>query len=152
MKKTAFDVDKQTCSRCLPLGERLRRFRMANRIKQHAVASNLAVNHRGQAEAERVGAVRIFGILPEAQRDHLMLLWTEFEAAETPDAQFAKALDRMQPLLLNILTDGGTWTENGVTEHQVYYRYDPVIERGSSALWLHAQELVRTHFSKALTA
>ena len=90
--------------------------------------------------------------MPEAQRDRFLSLWHEFEAAETADARFAKALDRLQPLLLNTLTGGGTWAENGVTEEQVYKRYGPTIERGSPMLWSCAQTFVRRHFAdRAIT-
>jgi putative hydrolases of HD superfamily len=99
------------------------------------------------ARAEQRAAERIFGLLPETQRDRFLALWHEFEAAETADARFAKALDRLQPLLLNTLTGGGTWTESGVTEEQVYERYGPTIERASPALWSRARTLVRQHFA-----
>ncbi len=96
--------------------------------------------------AEQHAAERIFGLLPGEQGDKLLALWREFEAAETPSARFAKALDRLQPLFLNTLAGGGTWTENGVTEQQVLERYGPTIQRGSPALWHEAQELIRQHF------
>jgi putative hydrolase of HD superfamily len=98
--------------------------------------------------AERAAAARIFGLLPSAQARDLLSLWLEFEAAETPTARFAKALDRLQPLLLNTLTDGGTWEENGVTEQQVLERYGPTIEHGSPALWNVARTLVRQYFAE----
>jgi putative hydrolase of HD superfamily len=50
-------------------------------------------------------------------------------------------------LLLNTLTDGGTWTENGVSEQQVYERYGATIERGSSMLWTYARALIGQHFA-----
>jgi putative hydrolases of HD superfamily len=99
------------------------------------------------AHAESAAAERIFGLLPESQRDRLLSLWHEFEAAETAEARFAKALDRLQPLLINTLTGGGTWAENGVTEEQVYERYGSTIEGGSPALWLRARALVRRYFA-----
>jgi putative hydrolase of HD superfamily len=99
-------------------------------------------------QAERRAAERIFGLLPPDQGRDLLALWSEFEAAETPSARFAKALDRLQPLLLNTLTDGGTWTENGVTEQQVNERYGPAIEAGSPVLWREAARLVRRHFAE----
>ncbi|MFC7694774.1 HD domain-containing protein [Paeniroseomonas aquatica] len=99
--------------------------------------------------AEGKAAERIFGLLPTAQCQKLLELWLEFEAAETPSARFAKALDRLQPLFLNTLTGGGTWTENSVTEQQVLERYGPTIERGSPELWQEARKLVRQHFSNA---
>jgi putative hydrolase of HD superfamily len=100
------------------------------------------------AEAEKQAAERIFGLLPPQQGQELLSLWHEFEDAETPAARFAKALDRLQPLLLNTLTDGGTWAENGVTEQQVLDRYGPVIERGSPVLWQEARTRVRQYFQQ----
>ncbi len=103
-------------------------------------------------QAERQAAERIFGLLPSEQGRELLALWHEFEKATTPAARFAKALDRLQPLLLNTLTDGGTWTENGVTEQQVMNRYGPTIEAGSPLLWQEASRLVRQHFAGRLAA
>jgi putative hydrolase of HD superfamily len=104
------------------------------------------------AQEERAAAERIFGLLPPEQGQEFLSLWLEFEAGETPNARFAKALDRLQPLLLNTLTDGGTWTENGVSEQQVMERYGPAIEGGSALLWQVASTLVRQHFGKRSTA
>ena len=97
---------------------------------------------------ELAAAKRIFGLLPDPQGQELLALWQEFEAGQNPDARLAKALDRFQPLFLNTLTAGGTWTENGVTEQQVMDRYGPMIKAGSSVLWEEAALLVRGHFSK----
>jgi putative hydrolase of HD superfamily len=98
--------------------------------------------------AEKRAAERIFGMLPEEQGRELLALWREFEAAETSAARFAKALDRLQPLLINTLTGGGTWTENRLTRDQVMERYGPTIERGSPELWRAAAELVSRHFDR----
>ncbi|BAN27588.1 HD domain-containing protein [Caballeronia insecticola] len=100
-------------------------------------------------EAEQRAAERIFGLLPEEQGRQMLELWREFEAAETPEAVFAKVLDRLQPLLINTLSDGGTWTENGVTQQQVLERYGPVIARGSPVLWEAASKLVGDYFAAA---
>lgn len=100
-----------------------------------------------QAELEERAAVRIFGMLPGEQGAHLLALWREFELAESNDAKFAKALDRAQPLLVNVETCGGTWLDNGVTLEQVIERYGPTISRGSPALWTACEALVREHFA-----
>ena len=114
----------------------------------HATGRDKAV----LAQEERAAAERIFGLLPPEQGQEFLSLWLEFEAGETPNARFAKALDRLQPLLLNALTHGGTWTENGVSEQQVMARYGPAIEGGSALLWQVASTLVRQHFGKRATA
>lgn len=99
--------------------------------------------------AEAAAAKRLFGLLPESQATHLLSLWQEFEAAATPEAKFAKSLDRLQPLMLNTLTGGGTWTESNVSEQQVYERYGPAIQSGSPSLWARARDMVRQHFARS---
>ncbi|WP_050478744.1 HD domain-containing protein [Herbaspirillum rhizosphaerae] len=100
------------------------------------------------AEQEARAAVRLFGLLPQPQGDELLALWQEFECGETEDAKFAKALDRFQPLLINIHTGGGTWTENGVSMEQVFSRYGPVIQRGAPLLWSACEQWVTQHFAQ----
>lgn len=87
-----------------------------------------------KAERERAAADRIFGLLPFDQRAELRALWEEFEAASTPDARFAAALDRMMPVLHNIHTGGRAWRENSVTADMVISRNSRMAE-GSVALW-----------------
>lgn len=101
-----------------------------------------------QAEQEALAAVRLFGLLPQPQGDQLLALWQEFEHGETEDARFAKALDRFQPLLINIFTDGGTWSENNVSLEQVFSRYGPVIRKGAPQLWSACEQWVSRHFAQ----
>lgn len=105
-----------------------------------------------QAELEQKAAERLFGLLPPPQRDEFLGLWQEFERAETEDARFAKALDRFQPLLINIYTGGGTWTESGVSLEQVLARYGPAIRRGAPRLWEECEGWVRRHFQLRMDA
>jgi len=102
-----------------------------------------------QAEAERQAAARLFGLLPAKQAEEMSELWFEFESAETPDARFAKSLDRLQPLIHNVETNGGTWREHGVSYEQVLERYGPTIRAGSPKLWDYAKGLVERHFEVA---
>jgi putative hydrolases of HD superfamily len=100
-----------------------------------------------QAEDEDRAAVRIFGLLPAPQGPELLALWREFEAAESTDACFAKALDRVQPLMANLHTEGGTWVESGVSLEQVLEKYGTPIRRASPALWAACEVRVRAHFA-----
>lgn len=104
------------------------------------------INNGEQEELESLAATRIFGLLPKKQGVALRELWLEFEAGESSDAAFAKSLDRLQPLIHNIATDGGTWVEVGVTKAQVMERYGPVIAKGSTALWDYAKHKVERYF------
>ena len=99
-----------------------------------------------QQEMELKAADRIFGLLPKEQGRELKDLWLEFEAGESHDAAFAKSLDRFQPLIHNIMTEGGTWAEATVTKAQVKERYGKTIAKGSTELWSKAEELVDKHF------
>jgi putative hydrolase of HD superfamily len=85
--------------------------------------------------AETKAADRIFGLLPPDLRDSLRPLWDEFEAAETPDARFAKSLDRVQPVMANLMSGGGTWTTYNVTYDQLESRVGSKIAKGAPELW-----------------
>ena len=100
-----------------------------------------ATNRDDVFEKERQSAERIFGMLPAPQSKEYMALWLEFEAKQTPEAKFAGSIDRLQPLLSNIIHHGQTWKENGVTATQVYDK-NSVIALGSSALWSYARTLL----------
>jgi len=100
-----------------------------------------------QAEQESKAATRLFGLLPQSQRDEFIDLWHEFENAETEDAKFAKALDRFQPLLINVFTGGGTWAESDVSLDQVFARYGPAIKSGAPELWAICERWVIDHFA-----
>lgn len=85
--------------------------------------------------AEAKAADRIFGLLPPDLGTSLRALWEEFEAAETPDARFAKSLDRVQPVMANLMSGGGTWTTYNVTYDQLETRVGSKIARGAPGLW-----------------
>jgi putative hydrolases of HD superfamily len=85
--------------------------------------------------AEAKAADRIFGLLPNDLSADLCSLWEEFEAAETPDALFAKSLDRVQPVMANLMSGGGTWTTYNVTYEQLEARVGSKIAKGAPGLW-----------------
>ncbi|WP_286752511.1 MULTISPECIES: HD domain-containing protein [Sphingobacterium] len=97
-------------------------------------------NHTNTS-AERLAAQRIFGILPGQQAEELIAIWEEFEAGQTPEAQFARAMDRLEPLLQNSSNNGGTWNEPGVNYEKVYEKKS-VIKDGSAVLWEYAEKLI----------
>jgi putative hydrolases of HD superfamily len=94
-----------------------------------------------QVERESQAAERIFGLLPRDQADEFRALWEEFEARASDEAKFARALDRLQPLLHNHANGGGTWREFGITVEQVIAKKKLVAE-GAPALWEFALQLI----------
>lgn len=99
-----------------------------------------------QARAEQLAADRLFGMLPAAQGDALRALWDEFEAGETPDARFAKALDRCQPPLMNLAAGGGSWVDYDVTLDHIDTRVGTPASRGAPALWDRVRARIKPWF------
>ena len=99
------------------------------------------VSERTRAAREAKAAARIFGLLPADQRGTIRALWEEFEARVTPEARFAAAVDRVQPLMHNYATRGRVWRKNKITSRRVRERNRHVSE-GSRALWQFAEELI----------
>ncbi|HTP15562.1 MAG TPA: HD domain-containing protein [Streptosporangiaceae bacterium] len=104
-----------------------------------------------QRTAERAAADRIFALLPGGQAASLRGLWDEFEERATHEARFARALDRLQPMLANLEAGGGTWREHGVTADQVLAKAW-LIEDGSKTLGSYARELVRQAVRRGILA
>ena len=100
-----------------------------------------------KAERENAAADRVFGLLPADQAAELRTIWEEFEARQTPEAKYAAALDRFQPMLHNYRTQGKAWQEHGITADQVIARNQHIAE-GSPALWDYAQEFVADAVAK----
>jgi len=94
-----------------------------------------------QEEKELAAAHRLFGMLPQDQGQELFDVWQEFELAQSPEAKFAKALDRLVPMLLNYHNDGQSWVENEVSKSQVM-QVNQKIEKGSQVLWDKAKSLI----------
>jgi len=97
-------------------------------------------------QAEVRAAERIFGLLPPDQAVAFRALWDEFEAAETPDAVFAKSLDRVQPVMANVHSGGGTWKTYDVTWDQLQTRVGAKIDRGAPGLWAWVKDRARVFF------
>jgi putative hydrolase of HD superfamily len=94
-----------------------------------------------QHAAEVAAADRLFGLLPPDQAASLRQLWDDFEERGTVEARFARALDRLQPMLENVKVGGGTWRERGVTAAEVMTKV-ALIEDGSPPLGRFARDLV----------
>ena len=100
-----------------------------------------------QKEREEKAADRIFGLLPEDQRDELRALFEEFEAGESPESRFAKVMDNFQPLLLNNFNDGADWREHQVTKTKVVGRQQ-TSRLGSKEIWKYIEELINANVEK----
>ena len=97
-----------------------------------------------QKAREEQAAERIFGLLPDDQGEDLRSLFQEFEASETPEARFVRAMDNFQPLLLNDSNDGRDWREHEIGKTQVMKRHIKT-ELGSNIIWERTREIIEKH-------
>ena len=94
-----------------------------------------------KAARETAAAERIFALLPDEQAGRLRTLWEEFEAHATPEARFANAMDRLQPLLQNASAGGGSWRNLALTREQVLHRMAP-IETALPVVWPRVVDII----------
>ncbi|WP_025562921.1 HD domain-containing protein [Psychromonas sp. SP041] len=104
-------------------------------------------DHEQQALKEEKAAQRLFGLLPAAQHEHYKTLWFEFEEAKTNDAQFAKAMDRILPLVQNMNNQGGSWAKHKISQSQVLER-NKYLEYMAPKLWQYVLEQTNTAVAK----
>jgi putative hydrolase of HD superfamily len=98
-------------------------------------------HHDLQEQKELDAANRIFGLLPESQFQETKSLWLEFEAAQTPDARFAKAMDRVLPVFQNMSNNGGSWAKHNVAKSQVIKR-NQYLNGLAPKLWQYVNEQI----------
>jgi putative hydrolase of HD superfamily len=95
----------------------------------------------GQAEREERAAQRLFGLLPADQAAELLGLWREFEAGETAEARYARAIDRLSAVILNYASGGRSWRRHGVSKAQIL-AINQRIAAGSPVLWAYIRDLI----------
>ena len=100
-----------------------------------------------QKAREDAAKERIFSLLPEDQKQELLQIFDEFEAFQTPEAKFARAMDNLQPLLLNNSNDGGDWKEHEVTAENVYGRQRKT-KLGSEKLFEVTDRILKANIAK----
>lgn len=103
--------------------------------------------NRDKAAREAAAADRLYALLPADQAGEYRALWEEFDRMDTPDSRFAAALDRIQPIINNYLTEGHTWKLGHVTSAQVYERMAPV-KNGLPEAWKVVEWIINTSIEK----
>ena len=104
-----------------------------------------------QKAREDAAKERIFSLLPEDQKAELIALFDEFEEFQTPEAKFARAMDNLQPLILNNSNGGGDWKEHGVKAEMVYRRQEKT-KLGSEKLYEVTDKIIRENIRKGSLA
>lgn len=96
---------------------------------------------KSQSAKEIAAAKRIFSLLPADQGSTFQAIWTEFESGCSPEAKFARVLDKVQPLLLIEVTGAVTWRKYGTTHSQILQKLG-FIERDAPKLWPRIQRVI----------
>ena len=92
-------------------------------------------------QTERNAAERIFGLLPEPQRNWCMERWEEYEARQSDEAVFAYAADRLIPVLHNLSNSGQSWIENRVSLEKIL-TVNSAIGNALPSVWQYVQSLI----------
>ena len=108
------------------------------------------IDHAALAAKEEAAAMRLFGLLPEGQKEKFTVLWREFEAAESNDAVYAKSIDRVQPVLLNLENGGGSWVKYKVSLDQIDARVGRKVLQGAPKVWQQVRARVKVWFDCAV--
>lgn len=105
------------------------------------------IGNLDKKERENNAADKLFSMLSEEEGQEMRELWEEFEEMETENAIFAASMDRLQPMLQNYFSDGGTWKKFNISKEQVYERISPV-KKASKELWKFVEYMVEDSYEK----
>lgn len=132
--------------------ERVLKIALVHDLVEVYAGDTFAYDEKGyedKEEREIAAADRLFGMLGGEQGAQIRALWDEFEAGETPEAKYANAIDRIQPLILNYMTDGHTWRLGNVHAPQIYKRMD-IIRTAAPELWQVVEGVIADSIEKGI--
>ena len=132
--------------------ERVLKIALVHDLVEVYAGDTFAYDEKGyedKEERERAAADKLFGSLESEQSTEFRALWDEFEAAETPESKYANAIDRIQPLILNYLTNGHTWKLGNVHAPQIYKRMD-IIRTAAPELWQIVEGVIADSIEKGI--
>lgn len=132
--------------------ERVLKIALVHDLVEVYAGDTFAYDEKGyeDKEAREIAAAdKLFGMLGGEQGAEIRALWDEFEAGETPEAKYANAIDRIQPLILNYLTNGHTWKQGNVHAPQIYKRMD-IIRTAAPELWQIVEGVIADSIEKGI--
>lgn len=98
-------------------------------------------------QQEKAGVKRVLSLLPEQQANDYFKLWQEFEEATTPEAVFARAVDRIPPVLHNLFGDQHSWRTHNIAKEQVF-EINQRVGEASTELWDYLRGQIEEAFKK----
>lgn len=100
-------------------------------------------------EKEAEGVKRVLEVLPMEKKDKYLSLWYEFEAGESPESKYAKAIDRIPPLLHNLHGNGHSWNTHNISKEKVF-AVNSRIKEGSKSIWQFIEAKLNEAVSKGI--
>lgn len=100
-------------------------------------------------EIEAAGVKRVLEFLPSEKKEEYMTLWYEFEAGTTPESKYAKAIDRIPPLLHNLHGNGHSWNTHNIPKEKVF-SVNSRIKEGSESVWKSIKTKLNEAVSKGI--
>lgn len=98
-------------------------------------------------QTELAATKRIFGILPDETGAEFLEIWQEFEDAATKEAKFAKAIDRLMPVLQNLYNNKQSWRENNIRKEQILAKTSYISDAGAM-VWETVAEKIHFAFDE----
>lgn len=126
--------------------ERVLKIALVHDLIEVYAGDTFAYDEKGyedKEEREKQAADKLFGMLDSAQGAEIRALWDEFEEMQTAESRYANAIDRIQPLILNYMTNGHTWKQGDVHSTQIYKRMD-IIRTATPELWHIVEGIINT--------
>lgn len=81
---------------------------------------------------EKKGLIKLLGNLPPNQKTKILDLWQEYEDKKTPEAKFAKALDKLETIDQHNLASLKTWVKEEYSYNLVHgkeeVKFDKVLQ------------------------
>jgi len=74
---------------------------------------------KSKKDREERAAKKLFSQLPDDLKRELYELWREYEEQITPESKIINAIDKIQPILSNLCSEGKSWKLNKVTYKDV---------------------------------
>ncbi len=96
-------------------------------------------------DKEAAGVKRIFEMLPDDTANEFLSLWNEFEHGDSNEAKYARAIDRVMPMLQNLYNNKQSWAEHGITKEQIVSK-TAYVGDGSETVWQAIVEKVNQAF------
>ena len=106
------------------------------------------VNWKEVRQKELSAAEYLLGSISFDENLSLFQIWREFNDQKTLESRFAAACDRLQPILMNLATDGHTWFEHGVSKSELLARVQVPIQSVMPEVWSIIEQRIDEHFSQ----